>query len=267
MTRRLVFAVILLAASCGFAQQPTDPADAPDPIAEANALYRDGQFAAAAESYRDALEAGFDGPRVHYNLGNALYRSDQLGEAVAHYLSALTIAPRDDDIQANLDRALSERPAGRPAPHASWFHATASRIVSRFTLSEFAVAAAVCWWSALGALIALLIGTGRRRTMRRVAIAAGIVAVSIASFGVARWWAWHHTDRAVVVAESAPVRAGPGESFEAALSVQEGSIVRIIRPDSDWVEIAEERGATGWLPTSSLAMVRPQVTDTDLPDG
>ncbi|MFW6156454.1 MAG: hypothetical protein ACOC7J_03965, partial [Armatimonadota bacterium] len=67
MTRRLVFAVILLAASCGFAQQPTDPADAPDPIAEANALYRDGQFAAAAESYRDALEAGFDGPRVHYN--------------------------------------------------------------------------------------------------------------------------------------------------------------------------------------------------------
>ncbi|MFO8079519.1 MAG: tetratricopeptide repeat protein [Armatimonadota bacterium] len=267
MTRRAFLALIFLTASCAFAQQPSDPATAPDPIAEANALYRDGQFAAAAESYRDALGAGFDGPRVHYNLGNALYRSEQLGAAIAHYLSALTMAPRDDDIQANLDRALTERPAGKPAPPASWLHATASRIVASFTLSEFAIAAAVCWWSALGAVIALLIGAGRRRTMRRIAIGAGIVALSIASFGVARWWAWHHTDRAVVVAESAPVHTGPGESFEAALSVQEGSIVRITRADSDWAEIADEGGATGWLPTSSLVMVRPVVTDTDWPDG
>jgi uncharacterized protein YgiM (DUF1202 family) len=125
----------------------------------------------------------------------------------------------------------------------------------------------LCGWAAVAAIIALLIGADRRRTMRRMAISAAILALAIAGFAGARWWAWHHTDRAVVTAESATVRTGPGESFEVVLAVQEGWMLRVMRADTDWAEVVGEGGATGWLPTSSLLMVRPVVTDTDLPDG
>ncbi|MBD3291570.1 MAG: tetratricopeptide repeat protein, partial [Armatimonadia bacterium] len=159
MKRRMVLGLgltIVLAAPL-FAQE------AERALTEANALYRNGQFEQAAESYREAVAAGLDGPLVQYNLGNALYRSEQPGAAIAHYQAALTSAPRDADIRANLDRALAERPAGRPAPSASWLHAAAARVVASFTLSEFAVAASVCWWATLAAAASLLVTLGRTR--------------------------------------------------------------------------------------------------------
>ncbi|MGI5817022.1 MAG: tetratricopeptide repeat protein [Armatimonadota bacterium] len=248
------------------APAPVRAQDGAEVLAAANALYREGQFAQAAGSYREALSAGFDGPRVHYNLGNALYRSGELGEAIAHYHAALAMAPRDRDIRANLDRALAERPAGRPAPAASGLHAVASRIVGGFTLSEFAAAAALCWWGALAASIALLIGAGRRRTVRRVAIALGVLMLTSAGFAVARWWAYHAVERAVIAAETAQLRTGPGESFEVALSVEEGWMLRVLRTDADWAEVLGEGGVAGWIPVSSLVMVQPRDGEISAPD-
>ena len=186
---------------------------------------------------------------------NALYRSGEPGEAIAHYQAALAMAPRDGDIRANLDRALAQRPAGRPAPPASWLHAAAARIVAAATLSEFAALAAVCWWSALGAVVALLMHAGRRRTVRRMAIALGALTLMLSGFGAARWWSYHRVERAVVATESAQLRTGPGESFEVALAVQEGWTVRVLRRDADWAEVVGEGGAAGWLPASSVATV------------
>ncbi|MFW6438034.1 MAG: tetratricopeptide repeat protein [Armatimonadota bacterium] len=261
MIRRIVLAVALMGAGVlpALAQ--------PDVLAEANALYRDGQFEEAAAIYLEALHSGLDGPRVHYNLANALYRNDEIGPAIAHYQAALTMAPRDEDVRANMNRALAERPAGRSAPPASWLHAVASRIVATFTLSEFAAAAAVCWWVGLIAFVARLTGAGPRRTVTRVSIVFGLLTIALASFGLARWWAWHHVERAVVVDESVQVRTGPGDSFDAALSMQEGWMLRVLRQEAGWAEVTGEGGATGWLPASSLVMVRSGVTEVETADG
>jgi uncharacterized protein YgiM (DUF1202 family) len=177
------------------------------------------------------------------------------------------MAPRDADIRANLDRALTERPAGRPAPSSSWLHAAAARLVATFTLSEFAAAGALCWWGTIAAVVALLIGAGRRRTVRRTAIVFSALTLAIAGFGIARWWAYHGVDRAVVVAESTQVRTGPGESFEAALSVQEGWTLRVVRQDADWARVVGEGGTSGWLPTATLMMVRLSTGEASASDG
>ncbi|MFW5866510.1 MAG: tetratricopeptide repeat protein [Armatimonadota bacterium] len=263
MIRRILLTCALLGACVACGAYAQSGQDSPDLLAGANALYREGQFELAAERYLEALMTGLDGPRVHYNLANALHRSGEAGAAIAHYQAALTMAPRNEDIRANLSRALAERPAGRPAPPASWLHAVGARIVATFTLSEFAAAAAICWWGALAAYVARLIGAGRRRTVTRVAIVLGVLTLASASFAAARWWAWHEIDRAVVSAESVQLRTGPGESFEAALSVQEGWMLRVLRQDLGWAQVMGEGGATGWVPESSLVMVRPDVAETD----
>lgn len=260
-------ALIAIAIAAVFAGVPACAQDAEQAVTEANALYRDGQFEQAVAAYRKALEAGLDGPRVQYNLGNALFRGDQIGPAIAHYQAALTMAPRDRDIRANLDRALAERPAGRPAPSVSWLHAAAARIVAAFTLSEFAVAAAICWWGTLAAVVALLIGVRRRRTARRIAVVLAVLTLALSGLAIARWWAFHHVQRAVVIVESAQVRTGPGESFEVALPVQEGWTLRVLQRDTDWARVRGEGGASGWLPTSSITMVGSSVVGTGAADG
>lgn len=247
--------VLAVAAAMGvlprgaWAQKPTT-------LAQAAEAYMRGDFAIAAQRWQQALIAGYDGPRVRYNLANALYRDGRIGEAIAHYLAAITMAPRDADIRANLQRALMERPQGPPAPSPSWLHALLAAVIGFFTLSEFALAAMVFYWLAAAAGIALLLGRGRRRTLRRATTICALTALLTAGLGVGRWWSYHHSERAVVTVETAEVHTGPGDGFETAQALTEGWIVRVRAQDGSWMQVSAEGGTRGWVKTSALALVR-----------
>jgi Ca-activated chloride channel family protein len=73
-----------------------------------NVLYRQENWAGAAEAYEHAL--GVAGPdlsaRAAYNLGNALFQDEKYDEAVKAYTRALKGAPQDADAKHNLEMAL-----------------------------------------------------------------------------------------------------------------------------------------------------------------
>jgi tetratricopeptide (TPR) repeat protein len=73
-----------------------------------NVLYRQENWAGAAEAYEQALgAAGPDlAPKAAYNLGNALFRDERYDEAVKAYMRALKSAPKDLDAKHNLELAL-----------------------------------------------------------------------------------------------------------------------------------------------------------------
>lgn len=79
---------------------PTDPQAAAakfeDPMWKAAAQYRAGDFAAAAESYRQ-----FDSADADYNRGNALAKANKLDEAIDAYESALQKDPTLSDARKN----------------------------------------------------------------------------------------------------------------------------------------------------------------------
>jgi len=137
----------------------TDPAAA---LAAGDAAYQRGDFAGAREQYLAAIRQGLDGARVLYNLGNAHYRTGEIGRAIACYERAATLAPRDDEVRANLERALAERPSGAVAPPPSWLHMLGRRLVGSFTLTEFAVGAALLYWLAVGLCGGMLLRPARR---------------------------------------------------------------------------------------------------------
>lgn len=68
-----------------------------DPEWKGSALYRSGQFDAAAQVFSRA-----EGPRASYNQGNALARAGKLEEAVTAYTSALAANPDMEDARHNL---------------------------------------------------------------------------------------------------------------------------------------------------------------------
>jgi Ca-activated chloride channel family protein len=73
-----------------------------------NVLYRQENWAGAAEAYERALgAAGSDlSGRAAYNLGNALFHDEKYDEAVKAYTRALKGAPQDGDAKHNLEMAL-----------------------------------------------------------------------------------------------------------------------------------------------------------------
>ena len=58
---------------------------APDRAREANSAYERGDFAAAEQAYRDAIEANPGDARLHFNLGNALAQQGRADDAIESY--------------------------------------------------------------------------------------------------------------------------------------------------------------------------------------
>jgi Ca-activated chloride channel family protein len=73
-----------------------------------NVLYRQKNYAGAAEAYERALGSAPPdlAPHIAYNLGNALYRDERYDDAVKAYVRALKGAPQDADAKRNLELAL-----------------------------------------------------------------------------------------------------------------------------------------------------------------
>ncbi len=73
-----------------------------------NVLYRQENWAGAAEAYEQALGAADPdlSARAAYNLGNALFHDEKFDDAVKAYTRALKGTPKDDDAKHNLEMAL-----------------------------------------------------------------------------------------------------------------------------------------------------------------
>jgi len=247
--------LLALASGCGCEGARSDDGRsvAAAALEAGNSAYQRGDFQEARTKYREAVQSGLDGAVVLYNLGNAYYQTGELGRAIASYYRAATLSPRDSDVRANLARALAERKIGGPPPPATWLHLLGRRIVGGFTLTEFAVTAAVLYWLALAVAAAMLLRPERsRRLGRLLALLAGLCVI-VGAGGFARWWSYHHVHRGVIAEETGEIRSGPEQSFETVQRVQEGSFVQVMRKDGEWLQVVAEGGPKGWVTEASLA--------------
>jgi tetratricopeptide (TPR) repeat protein len=73
-----------------------------------NVLYRQENWAGAAQAYEQALGAANPelAQRAAFNLGNALYKDEKFDEAVKAYMRSLKAQPKDGDAKHNLEMAL-----------------------------------------------------------------------------------------------------------------------------------------------------------------
>lgn len=144
-------ALLAIFAVAAFALAPTPTSD-PATLAAANRLYEAGHYAEAAQMYEQLAEQGVEDSTLFYNLGNAHYQQGNVAQAIIDYQRAAQLAPRDADIQANLELALSQAPAPMPAVALGRIGALADATDSWLTVNELALLALGLWF-ALGFLI------------------------------------------------------------------------------------------------------------------
>ncbi|NOZ75524.1 MAG: tetratricopeptide repeat protein, partial [FCB group bacterium] len=72
-------------------------------FAMANRAMQEERYAEAAQGYEALLSQGLEHPDLYYNLGNAYYRLGFVGKAVWAYEKGRQFAPRDPDINYNLE--------------------------------------------------------------------------------------------------------------------------------------------------------------------
>ena len=214
---------------------------------EANDRYRGGDFEGARRAYLQVVDSGVQDARLFYNLGNANFKSGRLGEAILWYERANHLSPRDEDIVANL-RFAHQVKKDKDVP-------ADGNVVSLFltdaffypTLSELSLLLALGW-------IGLFSLLGWRVWFHRTQ-ALWLGALSVCALLTAGGGAWlsfrvyHQSSEvsAIALAEVVTARSGPDVNQTEVFIMHEGTKVRVVRREGDWILVRLQNGLGGWV--------------------
>ena len=232
------------------------PADA-QLFSDANAAFLSGDLARAIASYEALVSEGMVSPELETNLGTAYLRQGKRGLAALHYERALFLDPGDDDARVNLTEvrrgnvdklegeaedggmeALARALAPLPGP-------TAALLL--FLLWDVA-------WVLLGVRLFFPEKKWAGAAAGAVFGAAGLAAVITWGAATGRSLA---LQRAVIVAQSAPAREGPGDKSVSHFEIHEGTTVRVEDEEGQFKRVKLANGLVGWVPNPSLELVVP----------
>ena len=213
---------------------------------QANTLYTQGQYAAAAEAYETVLQSGFASGHVYFNLGNAYFRDGQAGKAILNYERARRFLPSDPDLAANLQFARSLTGAeGCQLP--LW-----QRLV--FPLTHTLATDTFVWFTSVAyTLLFVIFAVYYLWPLRPQwllyagwGLAALLFVMTTSLVQQLRTDDWQR--KAVVLAkEDSPVRFEPANNGTIHFSVTQGTLIQILDIREDWWQVARCDGRRGWI--------------------
>ena len=219
----------------------------------ANQLYVAGHYAEAARIYEQEVARGVKDSAVYYNLGNAYFQQGDMGRAVLNLQRAAQLAPRDADIQANLELArqqttelFTQEPTGPVAVLAG--------ITGWLTLNETAVVVLIFWFL-LGFLILAYreINSERgRRALQGITIFVLILLLLAGVSLASRSFLQQTQPPGVVVTPSVAISDGPGPGGATKYALNEGTKVNVLDQQGDWVRLALPGAGESWVPASAI---------------
>ena len=228
---------------------------------QANRACAKGDFAAAIAGYEQLREAGVDDPDLSYNLGTAHAKAGHYGQAIRYFEHTLTLAPRDPAARKNLEQArqaLGQKLASKTGE---------ATVATRPPLTEAMYAAfsvdtlSLSLLSAAWLLTLCLFALGRTRTEALrlglgILAAVSVAVAAIASFGLGVKTDWGAPGRrAIVIHDDVALREGPDQAAASSLRLREGTQVRSLGRERDFVEVELSGDRRGYLPASDVGEI------------
>jgi len=223
---------------------------------DANQAYSNGNYAEAVRGYEELIKIVGPSADLYYNLGCAALKAGHLGVAVVNFHRAERLAPRDEDIRANLKfvQALSKAEGEEENEGNSFIIKTVLRWVFLLTDREVAYfqLASLIWFAA-GITFLALGYSGSLRQAVIVITAAGffLLVVNSTIMGI-HLYRDYYVHEAVVVKANAEARSGPGEDNMRVLVMPEGTLIRLRDTRGNWVLVSLPSGRSGWLKSDVL---------------
>ncbi|MBN2330019.1 MAG: hypothetical protein JXR73_22960 [Candidatus Omnitrophica bacterium] len=226
----------------------------------ANDFYLDNQPEKALEGYLDLYDIGVRNGHLNYNIGNAYFRLGQLGKSILWYERALQWLPRFHDLRVNYEYArglLADEEFRGPE-----YGGTLGFLIGvhrKLNLRESLWTTVFLFWILSGLFIMRLLLPAARRGAW-LSIPCWIVSIAfilLCLSSALRIYQYEYIKEAVVMASAVEIKTGPGDDFSTSFSLHEGTKVRWVQEQGDWVRILLPGNAsfTGWMPESAVEAI------------
>jgi len=242
-TLAILFSLALGIATVAHAQSDAD-------FAKANQEFAQGHFKEATSGYEALVRSGQWSANLFYDLGNAYFRTGDFGHAILNYERALALERHHPEATANVQIARDE--ARALELQQSW----PERYLQFASVDQYCIAAAIAFWLAVFAIVALIFA--RRRSG---ALIAALILCLLVSAGAA--YAVYTLERgsngsalAIVTGKDVQARLATADSANSILALPPGSEVKILSTRGDWIYAALPNTLRGWIPAKDAEQVR-----------
>lgn len=226
-------------------------------LAEADEAYIAGNYEQAIASYQAVLDEGMHTPDLYYNLGNAYFRTGKLADAILQYERTLRLDATHADAKHNLAFAQAMTvdkidPIGTIFLVEWW--ATACRWLTPTAWAVSSILLFVLCLASVGCFV-FAKPVWLRKTGFSVAIVALFLSVLTAFCANFRQNEIDNTSQAIVYVPTVTTKSSPDKSGNDLFILHEGTKVTIKSTLGEWSEIQTADGNTGWLLTSTIAVI------------
>jgi tetratricopeptide (TPR) repeat protein len=224
---------------------------------QANAAYREAKYDTAIELYEKIISAGKEAPEIYFNLGNAYYRENKVAKSILNYEKALMLAPNDETIKQNLDKAnLLVKQKVDPIP--KFFLSVFFKSIGNLISVELLTTLSLVFFFLMLVLAAIFVFSGHLSGRKMGLIASlSFFVLFLLSF----LFAYHAKqervthDYAIVMKPSVDAQSSPDKLGVVIFTLSEGMKVEITDIRQDWVEIKLADGKIAWLSADEIELI------------
>lgn len=226
-------------------------------ILKAQNAYDSKKYKEAIESYEKVLGTGLKSWQLYYNLGNAYYRDKQLGKAIYNYELARKLNPNDEDVRINLGIASAKTVDKIDSKENFFISAVKTNVLASFDTKGWA------WLSILSMILLCITVFGFISTskigMKRMTFF--LIILFLGSFcltyflGYSAYRSKNENKFAILLAREAKIMNEPTPTANSKFSLHEGTKVRIVESNGDWVLLKLDNGNEGWVKIGDVGII------------
>jgi tetratricopeptide (TPR) repeat protein len=226
------------------------PAKIKQSFYHANRLYEEAKYEQAIAEYEKVILQGWESGNIYYNLGNCYFKKGKLGKAILNYEKAKRLIPRDRDLEANYNYALSLVKGGTIGVKRVWFRRVIDKILESFNLRELTL-----FLSGLSIIMGLfLLAIFCLKEIRKRLLWFLLVFLFVFALVL---YATHKkivliAKEAVVIVKNSDAKFEPFERATIHFTLYEGMKVKVISCNNGWCKIERADNKGGWVQKGEL---------------
>jgi tetratricopeptide (TPR) repeat protein len=228
-----------------------------DLLRRAEKAYDSKKYREAIASYEELIKDGYRSYQLYYNLGNSYYRNSELGKAIYYYELARKLEPDDEDVRINLAIASSKTIDKIDSKENFFITAVKTNLLSSFSTSTWGGLSIAALF--LFAVLFFVFVISTSRFTKRICFVISVVCLGLFFLtyflGFSAVKAKYENKFAIITAREVKVMNEPTPSASSKFSLHEGTKIRVVENNGDWILINLDNGNEGWVKLADVGVI------------
>jgi tetratricopeptide (TPR) repeat protein len=228
-----------------------------DLLQKAEKAYNAKHYREAIASYEELIGKGYRSYQLYYNLGNAYYRNNELGKAIYYYELARKLEPDDEDVRINLAIASAKTIDKIDSKENFFITAVKTNVLSSFSTKTWGWLSIVTLM--LFAALFFAFVNSAAAMIKRVCFFASLffLAMFFVTYflGYSAVKAKYENKFAIIIAREVKVMNEPTQAATSRFSLHEGTKIRVVENNGDWLLIKLDNGNEGWVKLADVGVI------------